>query len=460
MKKLTTTPRREFIKKSSAIAAGALAIPSIVPASVLGKNAPSNQINVGMVATGRQAINANLKNGFLKLDNCRVIAVNDVDSWRMDHGAQTVNEAYSKAGKKYNGVKKYDDYRELIANKDVDAVMISTTDHWHAPATIHAALADKHVCMEKAFTVAPMHGKAVVEAVKSKGVTGRLDSEFRSIREMNRAVELVHNNVIGKVQEVEVGVPGELNGSALGPQKTTPVPKELNYDMWLGPAFPAPYTMQRVHEPGTINSRPGWLRISDYCNGMITNWGAHLNDIALWGIKKEYEHPVTIQGSGAFDKGIWHTISSFDISYEYKDGMKLRYMIDVPYVKFIGENGWVRVEYPNKLSASDDKILKYEPDKNDISYKDTLSDKADFLRGIETGKPTLEPLEVGYNVYLLTMMGLISVTLGSKLRWDQQAGKFVDDNAANAMMTRPFREKWLDPHVVEWMNKYQQFNMS
>jgi hypothetical protein len=301
-----------------------------------------------------------------------------------------------------------------------------------------------------------MHAKAVVEAVKSKGVANRLDSEFRSIREMNRAVELVHNKVIGDLVEVEVGVPGELNGSALGPQKTMPVPKELNYDMWLGPAFPVPYTMQRVHEPGTIDSRPGWLRISDYCNGMITNWGAHLIDIALWGMKKEYENPVTSQGTGSFDKGIWHTINAFEIDYTYADGLKLKFKIDVPFVKFSGKDGWIRIEYPNKLTASSDTILKHEPGPGGISYKDTLSDKADFLRGIETGKPTLEPLQVGYNVYLLTMMGLISVTLDTKLNWDQNTGTFIDDNAANAMLTRPFREKWLERHVVEWMNRYQQ----
>lgn len=452
--------RRTFIKSSSATAISGIFAPTIVPASVIGKNAPSNQINIGMVGTGRQAINANLSNGFLKLDNCRVIAVNDVDSWRMDLGAKTVNDSYSNAGKKYDGVKKYDDYRDLIANDDVDAVMISTSDHWHAPATIAAALAGKHVSMEKAFSVAPMHGKAVVEAVKAKGVTGRLDSEFRSIREMNRAVELVHNGVIGKLIEVNVGVPGELNGSALGPQKTMPIPKELNYDMWLGPAFPAPYTMQRVHEPKNINSRPGWLRISDYCNGMITNWGAHLNDIALWGMNKEYVHPISVEGTGTFDKGIWHTISSFDLKYEYADGSVLKYVIDVPYVKFIGEKGWIRIEYPNKLSASDESILKFKPGQNDISHKDTLSDKADFLRGIETGEPTMEPLEVGYNVYLLTMMGLISVTLGSKLYWDQKQEKFIDDNAANAMLIRPFREKWLDQSVIDWMNKYQEIKLN
>lgn len=451
--------RRDFLRKSSLVTAGAIFVPSIIPASSIGRNAPSNRINIGMIGTGRQAINANLKNGFLKLGNCRVIAVNDVDSWRMGLAEKTVNEAYSSEGKSYKGVKSYADYRDLIADKDVDAIMISTTDHWHAPATIAAALAGKHVSMEKAFTVAPMHGKAVVEAVKKTGVTGRLDSEFRSIREFNKAVELVHNKVIGELAEVEVGVPGELSGSALGPQETMPVPDELNYDMWLGPAFPAPYTMQRVHEPGTIDSRPGWLRISDYCNGMITNWGAHLIDIALWGMKKEYEHPVTVEGKGTFDRGIWNTINDFNLDYRFADGMKLKYMIDVPFVKFIGTEGWIRIEYPDKLSASNDSILDISPGENDVSYKETLTDKADFLRAVETGKPALEPLEVGYNVYLLTMMGLISATLGSKLTWDQKAGLFIGDNAANAMLTRPFREKWIDTNVVDWMNKFQKINL-
>jgi len=451
--------RRDFLRKSSLVTAGAIIVPSIIPASSIGRNAPSNRINIGMIGTGRQAINANLKNGFLKLGNCRVIAVNDVDSWRMGLAEKTVNEAYSSEGKSYKGVKSYADYRDLIADKDVDAIMISTTDHWHAPATIAAALAGKHISMEKAFTVAPMHGKAVVEAVKKTGVTGRLDSEFRSIREFNKAVELVHNKVIGELAEVEVGVPGELSGSALGPQETMPVPDELNYDMWLGPAFPAPYTMQRVHEPGTIDSRPGWLRISDYCNGMITNWGAHLIDIALWGMKKEYEHPVTVEGKGTFDRGIWNTINDFNLDYRFADGMKLKYMIDVPFVKFIGTEGWIRIEYPDKLSASNDSILDISPGENDVSYKETLTDKADFLRAVETGKPALEPLEVGYNVYLLTMMGLISATLGSKLTWDQKAGLFIGDNAANAMLTRPFREKWIDTNVVDWMNKFQKINL-
>jgi predicted dehydrogenase len=451
--------RRSFLKQAAAAAAGTMILPTVVPSTVFGKNAPSNQINVGMIGTGRQAVQVNLNNGFLKLDNCRVIATNDVDSWRMNLATKVVNDAYSKAGKSYNGVKEYDDYRDLIANKDIDAVMVSTTDHWHAPQTIHAALAGKHVCMEKAFTLAPAWGTAVVEAVKKTGVANRLDSEFRSIREMNRAVELVHNQTIGELIEVEVGVPGELNGSAPAPQETMLVPKELNYDMWLGPAFPAPYTLKRVHDPGKIDTRPGWLRISDYCNGMITNWGAHLHDIALWGMKKEYELPVSVKGTGTFDKGLWHTINAFDIQYEYADGLKLNYKIDVPFVKFIGKDGWIRIEYPDKLSASNEKILVFEPGENDVSYKETLSDKADFLKSIETGKPSLQPLEVGNNVYMLTMMGLFSVKLGQKLNWDNTSRTFINDNAANAMMTHPFREKWIDKHVADWMNQFQEFKM-
>ncbi len=453
------TSRREFILKSSASLAGTLILPTVVPSSVFGKTAPSNQINVGMIGTGRQAVGVNLNQGFLTLDKYRVIATNDVDSWRMQNATKVINEAYSKGNKKYNGVEEYSDYRELIANKDVDAVMISTTDHWHAPATIHAALAGKHVCMEKAFTVAPAWGNAVVEAVKKMGVANRLDSEFRSLRAMNRAVELVHNGVIGDLVEVEVGVPGELNGSAIGPQETMPIPEELNYDMWLGPAFQAPYTLKRVHDPGRIDSRPGWLRMSDYCNGMITNWGAHLNDIAMWGMKKEYELPVSAEGTGTFDQGLWNTINAFEINYEYADGLRMKFLIDVPYVKFIGKEGWVRIEYPNKLSASSDKIMEFEPGESGISYEDTLTDKADFLQSIETGKQSLEPLEVGNNVYMLTMMGLFSVTLGRKLTWDNATRAFVNDNAANALMTHPFRTKWLDSHVVEWMNNYQQFEL-
>ena len=452
--------RKEFIKRSGIATVGGLIIPTIVPSTVFGKNAPGNRINIGMIGVGRQAVSANLKNGFLKLDNCQVIAINDVDSWRMENAAKVINEAYtSKTGIKYSGVKSYNDYRELIANKEVDAVMVSTADHWHAPAGISAALAGKHVSMEKALSVSYSHSKALIEAVKSKGVANRLDSEFRSLESFWKTIEIVHNGVIGKLTNVKVGVPSELSGSALGPQPEMAIPKELNYDMWLGPAFPAPYNVNRVHDPKTIDTRPGWLRNEDYSNGMITNWGAHLCDIALWGMKKEYELPVNVSGTGSFSKGLWNTIESFNLNYKYADGLTMQYTIDQPYVKFEGDKGWIKITYPDKMEASDPSILKFIPGQNEISYKDVLTDKADFLRAIETGKKSFEPLEVGHNVYFTTLMGLISIKQGTELNWDNTAMKFTGNSAANAMLNRPFREKWLDKNVVDWMNKYQQVTL-
>lgn len=445
--------RRDFLKTSSLAFAG-LAAPHIVPSTVLGKQAPSNQINIGMIGTGRQAVLVNLKEGFLQLKNCRVLAVNDVDSWRMDYAAEEIKKSYATGKKGSLSVKKYDDYRQLIQDKDIDAVMVSTTDHWHAHATVAAALAGKHVSMEKAFTIAPAWGKAVVEAVRKTGVANRVDSEFRSLRPFNQAVELVHNGAIGQLTHVDVGVPGELNGSAPGPQPTMPVPEELNYDMWLGPAFAAPYTLKRVHDPKMINSRPGWMRISDYCNGMITNWGAHLLDIALWGMKKDGEAPVSVRGKGVFDKGLWNTLSSFDLQYTFADGINMNYVIDVPFVKFYGKDGWIRIEYPDKLTASDPGILNYKLS-NGISYAGNRTDKEDFLYAIETGKSSAEPFSVGYNVYLTSVMGLYAAQLGRELHWDAQKERFINDNAANALLTKPFRAKWIDNNVIEWMNKYQ-----
>jgi myo-inositol 2-dehydrogenase / D-chiro-inositol 1-dehydrogenase len=451
--------RREFLTKSGATALGTVLAPTIVPSTVLGKNAPNSRITVGMIGTGRQAVHVNLKNGFLQLPNCQVMAVNDVDSWRMDLAAATINEAYSKPDKKFNGVKKYNDYRELIANKSIDAVMVTTPDHWHIPAGIAAALAGKHVAVEKALSISYSHSKALIEAVKTMGVANRLDSEFRSLRAFQRAVEIVHNQIIGELKHVIVGVPGELNGSAVGPQPGMAIPKELNYDMWLGPAFPAPYTQKRVHDPGTIDTRPGWLRIDDYCNGMITNWGAHLVDIALWGMKREYELPVKVKGTGSFSKGLWNTIEVFEIEYTYADGFVMHYKIDQPYVLFEGSSGWVKVTYADKLEASDQRILDFKPSAGEKDYAATLTDKADFIKAVETGGKSFEPLEVGHNVYFTTLMGLMAVKLGCELTWDKAAGSFVDDTAANAMLIRPFREKWLDRNVVEWMKKYQEIKL-
>ena len=449
--------RRAFISKTGLTLMGGIVAPTIVPSSVFGKNSPSNRITIGMIGTGRQAVNANLKDGFLVLDNCQVVAVNDVDSWRMKTAKGVVEEAYSKkTGNSFKGVTEYDDYRELLANKDIDAVMISTPDHWHVHTAVAAALEGKHISVEKALSVCFSWGESLVGAAKANKVANRLDSEFRSSKTFWKAVELVHNGAIGKLIRVDVGVPAPLNGVAIGPQPEMAIPEELNYDMWLGTAFPKPYTMQRVHERNVINVRPGWMRIEDYCNGMITNWGAHLVDIALWGMNKERERPATIEGTGEFSKGLWNTIESFQIQYTYKDGMVMNFKTDQPYVKFFGEGGRITAGYPATLDASDAGILEV---KGAVSYAGVRTDKADFLHAVETGLETLEPLETGQNVYATTNFGIIAIKLGRMLRWNDDLNQFADDTAANGMLNRPFRERWIDKKVSDWVNKYQEVKL-
>lgn len=442
--------RRTFLKQGMMGIIALMSALVIIPSSVLGNQAPSKRITVGMVGTGRQGIGVRLKKGSLKLKNCRGVVVCDVDSWRMETASDVINKVY----KIKNAVKSFSDYHELIADRSVDAIVCPAPDHWHVPVGITAALAKKPISMEKALTIGYNNSKTLVKAAQATGVANRLDSEFRSCPEIWKTVQGVRNGGAGELKHVAIGIPAEF-GSAIGPQKTMPVPKELNYDMWLGPAFEAPYTTCRVHPQKKVNSRPGWIRIADYCNGVITNWGAHLWNTAMWGMDREHEMPLSVEGSGTFGKGLGKTIETFNLGYTYKDGFKVSYIMDTPNVRFEGDKGWIKLFYRHNPVAGDPSIIQALNKPGEFDFSKTLTDKADFLHSIEIGKPALEPLSIGYTVYGISYMGLCCATLGRKLTWDSAADCFVDDNAANAMFNRPFREKWLNKDVAAWLYKYQ-----
>jgi len=433
--------RRDFIRKTTASGIALGVMPTIVPSTVLGKGAPSNRINVAMIGCGRQTANINIPQ-IITSEIARITAVCDVDSWRLENARKQVDDAYSeKKGGKYMSCKAYEDYREIIQDKDIDAVMISTPDHWHVPMAIEAARAGKHISLEKPISTCVQHGRELVKAIQQTGVITRNDSEFRTISEFSRAVELVRNGRIGKIKRIHVAVPAELNGAALPPQPTQPVPEELYYDMWLGPAFEAPYTEKRVHAPRQYG-RPGWMRVDSYCNGMITNWGAHLMGIAQWGNNSEYTGPVEIEGRGAFDKGLWNSLNEFDIRYQFADGVEVLYKIERPYVRFEGSEGWVEIEYPDKLSASSPSILDADIGKDEVQIRNLPSDKDDFLRAVKEGKPSLEPLETAHRTISMCQLGLISIQTGSPLKWDPEKEEIIGDNAAAALLNRPIREKY------------------
>lgn len=448
--------RRTFLKDSvravaGTVAAGAVgsaggamsvaSAAAVVPSDVLGRAAPSNRIAVAMIGVGRQTASVNIPQ-VLESKNAQVVAVCDVDSWRLANAQKQVNDFYAKAkGTTYNGCAAFKDYREVLRRADIDAVMISTPDHWHIPMAIDAARAGKPISLEKPVGTSIDHGRRLVATLKKHPVITRNDSEFRTLPKFSRAVELVRNGRVGKLRRISVGVPPESNGPALPPIPTMPVPDELDYDFWLGPAWEAPYTENRVH-PIKAYGRPGWMRVDAYCNGMISNWGAHLMGIAQWGNGTETTGPVSVEGSGVFDQGLWNTLNSFEIRYRYADGVELIFKIERPFVRFEGDTDWVEIEYPDKLTASRLTILESEIGPGEIRIRDLPSDKEDFLLAVKSGKPSLEPLETAHRTITMCQLGLIAIKTGSKLTWNPETEEIVGDNAASAMLSLPIREKY------------------
>ena len=433
--------RREFIRNSGIAATGVFAVPTILSSAFPKGKAPSDRINVAVIGLGRQTVNPNIPQ-FLKSDNSAVVAVCDVDSWRLANAKKQVDDFYSAAkGSSYKGCGTFDDFREVMIRKDVDAVMIATPDHWHVPMAIEAARAGKHVSLEKPVSTCIEHGRQLVKAIKKYGIITRNDSEFRPLPKFARAIEIVRNGHIGKLVRIKVAVPAELSGDSLKAEPTMPVPPELNYDMWLGPAWETPYTEKRVHAIKAYG-RPGWMRVDSYCNGMISNWGAHLMGIVQWGHNSEYTGPVSIEGTGEFDRGLWNTLNSFDIKYLYADGVEVLFRIEKPYVRFEGNEGWIEVEYPDKLSTSSPELVGREPADGEISFGNLLTDKEDFLAAVRNGKQSLEPLETAHRTISMCQLGLIAIKTGSRLTWNPEKEEIEGDNAASAMLNVPIREKY------------------
>ncbi|RCR70714.1 Gfo/Idh/MocA family protein [Larkinella punicea] len=452
--------RRHFLKNSAvaASAVSAVGIPTIVPASVFGKNAPSNRIAVGLIGTGRQGYGQNLQGsdlktigaripGLLDVADAQVVAVCDVDSWRMGKAKTAVESHYAQktASGTYKGCSTHRDFREIIARKDIDAVMISTPDYWHVPMGILAAQAKKHISCEKPLSMSVHQGRSLVDALKKYGVVNRTDSEFRSVRLQNQAVELVRNGRIGKLQKIEISFPSDPD--PVPAQADMPVPKELDYELWLGPMPFVPYTDMRVHTPFDLQKRPNWMRVDTYAQGMIANWGAHYFDVAQWANNSEYSGPVEVEGKGEFPKSLWNSMINFTVTYRYANGVEMTCVqspTSKPFIKYIGSDGWILVDnYPGVISSSNPALLTSKPTGSELDLSKTLWDKVDFVDAVKTGRKTLEPIEVGHRTISISQIGLIACQISEKLTWNPEKELFVGNNAANALLAAPLaRKEW------------------
>ena len=446
--------RRIFIKNTALGTAAAMVVPTIVPSSVMGKNAPSNRIQIGQIGCGRIARGHDMP-GTMEHDISRIIAVSDLDSNRMKDGKELVEKFYAeKTGSKdYIDVKMYDDYKEMLLNPEIDAVIISTPDHWHSQPAIEAALAGKHVYLQKPTSLTIAEGRLLSDIVHRQGVILQVGTQQRSTPQFRIAAELVRNGRIGKLHTVKVGLPGDPSGPDA---EEMPLPKNLNYDMWLGSTPEVPYTEIGVH-PQKGYGRPGWLRREQFGAGMITGWGQHHYDSASWGMDTEHTGPVSVEAVAQFPKfGYWNVHGDFMVKHEYANGITVYTSGGFTNgVRYEGTEGWIFVSRGNyvatasdpgsknenskALDASDPKILESKIGENEIHLYKSDEQHGNWLDCIQSGKQPISPVEIGHRACSVCLISHIAMKLPRKLEWDPVAERFKNDDEANAMLSRPQR---------------------
>jgi predicted dehydrogenase len=455
----TTQSRRGFIKTGLG-AAVAIGFPTIVPASVFGQEAPSNRINIGAIGVGRISRVHDMP-GVWKYSsgqrNNRIIAVCDLDANRVNQGKQLLNGVYSKqSGKDHSGTVGYSDYRELLANKDIDAVIISTPDHQHARLAVAAVHAGKDVYLQKPASLTIVEGRMMTDRVTASGRILQIGSQQRSWKQFHRACELVRNGRIGEIKHVEIGLPGDPSGPDAGPM---PVPQSFNYDAWLGSTPEVYYTEIRVH-PQNDFSRPGWLRCEQFGAGMITGWGAHHVDTAHWGMDTEHTGPVEVWGAAEFPThGLWNVHGSFKTDSVYANGITMSISGDYPNgIKWIGTKGWIFVTRDEQttptaragekaniepLVASDPTILTSVIGPDEIHLYTSDDQHGNWLDCIRSRKAPTAPAELGHRACSTCLVNHIAMKTKRKLYWDPAKERFKNDDEANSMLSRSQRQPYV-----------------
>ena len=429
---MSKLPRRSFLACAAApfVFRGADARP-----------APSERITLGMIGVGSMGLRH--VQGFLQEPDCQILCICDVDAARRRAAAEAVNKQYDTADCRQVG-----DFREAIADRGLDALVISIPDHWHAAASIPAVLAGKDVYGEKPLALTIPEGRAMVEAVRRAGIVWQMGSWQRSTTHFRVACELVRNGRIGKLVRVEVGLADGFRPQGaprplyrLDTPPPMPVPPGLDYEMWLGPAPWAPYTELRCH----WNFR--W--ILDYSGGQVTDDGAHQIDIAHWGMDADGTGPVEVEGTGEFPDGLWDAAARYRFACRYANGLVMD-VASVNYLRggtrFIGETGWIHVDR-ERMTASAPWLLKERIGPDEIHLASPAEGhrqghRRDFLDCVRTRRTPITPIEIGHRSVAVAHLGNIAMLAGRKIRWDPAREEILGDPAAARMLHRPLREPW------------------
>lgn len=415
--------RRHFLARAGAAAAA----PMMLPARLFGAQAPSNQITLGFIGVGGHGTSYNL-NTFLQEEGCRAVAVCDVFTSRMEQARTKIDEHY-----RTTGCRMYGDFRDLLAQDDIDAVVISTPDHWHVPISMLALEAGKDVQCEKP-TLTIDEGRKLVESVKKHDAIFQTGLEDRSVIQYHMMAEAVRNGAIGKLQTIEVGLPHKPVFPREEPQ---PVPQDLNYAMWLGPAPEAPYSPTRTNPEV-------WRQIRDYSGGTLTDWGAHLMDTAQVGNVAENSGPVSVKGEGVIpEKAMNDLPNQFKLTYTYANGVVMKVDSEGVRIRFNGTDGWVgNTGWRGPLEAHDRDIYrtKYPPETNKM-WPRPAGEHRNFLDCIRSRKPTTYTAEALHRLSTAMHIGNIAMELGRPLTWDPDTESFAEPDA-DRLRSRPARDDW------------------
>lgn len=425
------TTRRQFLSRTALAASAA---PLFLPARVWaaeGPAKPNNRITLGFIGVGTQG--RHLLNSFLPQDAVQVVAVNDVDTTRRLAHQKKVEEFYTtKQDKDFKGCAEYKDFRDLLARKDIDAVVVATPDHWHAYPVIAAADAKKDIYCEKPLSLTIHEARAMANAVRKNNVVFQTGSMQRSSGEFYRACSLVRNGAIGKVKEVYVSVGGPSRWCDL---KEEPMEPGLDWDFWLGPSPMRPYNS--VLSPrGVHQNFPDWRSYREYSGGGMTDWGAHHFDIAQWGLGMDESGPVEIIPPDGKD------IPKMVLKYAngtvmYHGGLQ-GYGFGVV---FVGERGKVCVDRgkfkvePDELAATKVEELPIKLYKSNNHYKD-------FVDRIRDRQKPICDVEVGARTVTICHLANLAYWHKRSLKWDPAAEQFVGDAEANTWKTREYRGPW------------------
>lgn len=421
--------RRSFL--SAGVAGGALlALPaSVYRGALLAADNPSDRVRLGFIGLGNQGL-PNMRS-FLKL--APVTAVCEVDSKRLATAAAEVE----KGGKK---PATFGDYRKLLDSKDVDAVVVTTPDHWHALMTIHACQAGKDVYCEKPLTLTVAEGRKMVDAARKHKRIVQTGSQQRSDGRFRQACELVRNGFLGKIKTVLVGLPKpNWTDRAKMPVADGAPPAELDFDTWLGPAPDRKYNAHRVH----YLFRFFW----DYSGGQQTNFGAHHLDITQWALGMDDSGPISVEGTAKFHPQGWYeTPDTTDITYTYASGVVVKCgQGQRGGCTFQGEKGTIFVDRGKiEVTANGEKVA--DPAKlgsgGDIKLTVSGSHHKNWLDSIKSRELPICDVEIGHRSASVCHLGNIAIRTGKKLTWDPKAETFVGDAEAAKMLSKEYRKPW------------------